>query len=338
MGGRIKLKALKDQVVVVIGAATGIGRLAAREFARRGAKVVVSARDVDALASLVDEIHADGGEAFSIRCDVEDAIEVQAVAHAAERQYGRIDTWINMAAVSLYAPFTRITEDEWRHIVSVDLLGYANGSRAAIPALKRAGGGALINVGSVESRVALPLQSAYAAAKHGVLGMTDALRLEIKHDRTPISVTSILPASVDTPLFDRALTKLGVKPRPLPPVYRPERVVGAVLWAAEHPTRELVVGGAGRVLMAMRALAPGLSDAVLSRVGYRLQRSREPREWNATNAFMSPMEDERIKGQEAAPIGPIRPPGFMERHPRAGALALLGVLMLLGRLWRGQRA
>lgn len=322
----MKLKRARDQVVVVLGAATGIGRLTALELGRRGARVVASARDVDAIEALAAEIRAAGGQAMAVPADAALPEQVQTVADAAERTFGGIDTWINMAAVSTYAPFSELTPDEWRRIMTIDLLGYVHGAQAALPALRRRGGGALINVSSIEGRVAMPLHSAYAAAKHAIIGMTDALRIELRHDRVPVSVTNIMPAAVDTPFFDHAGTKMGVKPKPIPPVYPPEKVVGAILYAAEHPVRDLVVGGGGRLLIAGRLLFPALTDLLIARSAYRLQRSRQPRRPEEPSGLDTAVGDRRIRGSEGTAPRPIRSPGLVALHPAAaflGALALV---------------
>lgn len=319
----MRLKPLAEQVVVVMGASTGIGRLAARELARNGARVVVAARDEASLRSLVEEVERDGGQALAVPADVSVPEQVREVARRAEERFGGIDTWVNLAAASVYAPFADTTPEEFARVVSVDLLGYAYGMMAALPALRRRGGGAIVNVASVESRVALPFHSAYAAAKHGVAGLADALRAELRHERAPISVTTLMPASIDTPFFDHARSKLGVKPRPMPPVYGPERVVGAILHAAEHPVRELVVGGAGRLLIAMRRLVPGLTEAFLSRAGWAGQKTDQPRAASESDElYGTAMGDTRIREREEAPVGEVRRPGWLARRP---GMVVLGV-------------
>jgi NAD(P)-dependent dehydrogenase (short-subunit alcohol dehydrogenase family) len=334
----MKLKPITEQVVVVMGAATGIGRLAALEFARRGARVVVSARDPEGLETLVAEIRQAHGEAVALPADISVADQVQAVADGTEQAFGRIDTWVNVAAVTLYAPFEQTTAEEWERVVGVDLLGYAHGMRAALPALRRQGGGAIINVSSIEGRVALPFQSAYAAAKHGVIGMTDALRLELRHEGVPVSVTNILPATTDTPLHDHARSKIGVKPRGLPPVYPPEHAVGAILYAAEHPVRELVVGGAGRALLGLKRLSPSLTDSVLALIGHRLQKTNEPRDPDAPDTLMDPQPDDRIKGEILAKLRPVRIPGWLTRHPRTRTLAALALMLVAFRAFKAAAA
>jgi hypothetical protein len=165
----------------------------------------------------------------------------------------------------------------------VNLLGQAYGAMAALPHLLQAGGGALIHVSSAEARRALPLQSAYTASKHGMLGFLDALRMEVQQEKLPIQVTNIMPASINTPFFDKALTRLGVKPQPLPPVYEPEVVAEAILYAAEHPVREMMVGGAGKMIGLMQRFSPAFAERALGKVSYVGQRTDEPKRPDAPN-------------------------------------------------------
>jgi NAD(P)-dependent dehydrogenase (short-subunit alcohol dehydrogenase family) len=239
---------------------------------------VAAGRSLPSLTELVDEIRSQGGEAIAYEADVSQYEQMQAVAERAAEQYGRIDTWVHVAAVSLYAPFQETTPDEFRRLIEVNLIGQAFGAMAALPHLKQAGGGALIHIGSVESKRSFPLHSAYSASKHGMIGFIDALRVELMHDRTPISVTTILPAGINTPFFDKSLTRLGVKPRPSPPIYEPEVVAEAILHAAEHPLREIYVGGAGKSMEWLHRLAPSLADWLLSRqLSYQVQMTDEPK-------------------------------------------------------------
>lgn len=272
----MKLKSIHEQVVVVVGANSGIGRETVLRFTKRGAKVVAAGRSLSALSELVNVVQMRGGEASAFVADVSQYEQMHALAEHAVALYGRIDTWVHAAAVSVYAPFQQTRPEEFRRVIEVNLIGQAFGAMAALPHLKHAGG-ALIHIGSVESKRGLPLHSAYSASKHGMIGFIDALRVELMHDRTPVSVTTILPAGINTPFFDKSLTRLGVKPRPSAPIYEPGLVAEAILHAAEHPVREIFVGGAGKSLEWLHRQAPTLADRLLSRFGYRPQLTNIPK-------------------------------------------------------------
>lgn len=293
----MRLKPIEEQSVVVMGASSGIGRETALRLARRGAKVTVSARGREGLRTLVDEIRRGGGDAVAVAADVADAGAVREVAGTAAGVFGRIDTWVHVAGTSVIAPFEETTAEEFRRVVEVNLLGQAYGAMAALPYLRRAGGGALVHVSSVEARFSMPYQSAYAASKHGVEGLLDALRLELRHEGLPVSVTNVMPGPVDTPFFDKVRTKIGFEPTVLPPVYHPAVVADAILYAAEHPIRHVVVGGAAAAGVALQALSPRAMDAALSVVGFRSQKLDRPKRADAPDSLFAPIEGfDRVEG------------------------------------------
>jgi NAD(P)-dependent dehydrogenase (short-subunit alcohol dehydrogenase family) len=295
----MKLKSIRNQVVVITGASSGIGRETALQFAQRGAKVVAAARSEHGLRTLVQEIERKGGNAIYQVCDVTNFQQVKALASKAAEAFGRIDTWVNNAAVAVYAHFENTTPEEFRRVLEVNLMGQVHGAQAALPYLREAGGGALICVSSVESQVSLPLHSAYASSKHGITGFVDALRRELMHEVAPISVTNIMPATINTPFFNKALSKIGVKPQGPPPIYQPSVVARLILYAAEHPERDLLAGGAAKAMVTTQKAAPRLMDAVLSsdRFGFQSQKTDEPKSIDAPTNFYEPMQgDNRTEG------------------------------------------
>ncbi|WP_017314616.1 SDR family oxidoreductase [Mastigocladopsis repens] len=293
----MQLKPINQQVVSVVGASSGIGRETALQFARRGAKVVVSARSEPKLNSLVDEIRASGGEATAIVADVEAFDQVKAIADRTVEVYGRLDTWVHCPAIAVFATFDNTTPEEFQRVVNINLMGQVYGAMAALPHLKREGRGALIHISSIEGRRSFPYQSAYSAAKHGIEGFVEALRVELQHEKVPISVTSVKPAVINTPFWNNARTKLGVKPAGIPPYYDPKLVADAILYVAEHPTRDFLVGDAARALDALQRLSPELVDSLLLLIGFRLQRSSEPKSEDERNNFYEPVpNDTRVEG------------------------------------------
>lgn len=253
-------KPLNQQVIVITGASQGIGRETALQLATKGASLVLAARNDEALAELARQVERLGGQAETVVTDVAEHEQVERLAQRAIDRFGRIDTWVNNAAVSIYATVEQMEPEEMERLVRVNLLGQMYGARAAIPHMKRQGGGTIVNVGSALSERAVPLQSAYVASKHGIQGFSEALRLELMHEQTGIDVVLILPSSMNTPLFNFARSKMGVQPMPVPPVYEPRAVAEAICHAAEHGGREIVVGGWGKLLTVGQWLSPSLLD------------------------------------------------------------------------------
>ena len=293
----MSLKPIAQQVVTIVGASSGIGRETALRFAKQGAKVVVSARNELGLKTLVDEIHQAGGDAVAIPADVAHYEQVKAIADYTIEQYGRLDTWVHNAANGILASFADITPEEFKRVIDVTLMGQVYGAMVALPYLKQEGQGALIHISSMEGRRSMPLQSPYSTAKHGLEGFLDSLRLELKHEGVPISVTSIKPAVINTPYYNHVQTKLGVKPTGLPPYYDPSLVADAILHVAEHSTREFIVGDVGRILDLAQRLSPELTDALLLLVGFSGQRTDEPKTPDGANNLYELMDGyNRVKG------------------------------------------
>lgn len=265
---------LNEQVIVLTGASSGIGRETALRLARRGATLVLAARNEGALREVAAQIAAEGGTAQVVVTDVADRDQVEQLAERAMERFGRIDTWINDAGVSVYATVADATLDEIERVIQVNLLGPIYGCKAALARMRPRGEGTLINVGSGISERAVPLQAPYAASKHGLKGFTDALRMELEHAKSGISVTLIMPASINTPFFDHARAKLdGRAPRPIPPVYEPAAVAEAIVAAVESPRRDIYVGLPAKLLALGDALSPSLLDWLMLQYGsmFKLQ-------------------------------------------------------------------
>ena len=272
-----KLRPLADQVVVVLGASSGIGRATALEFARQGTRrLVVASRGAEALGTLAEELAGLGADAVPVPTDVTDEAAVAALVGAAEERFGRVDTWVSAPAVSVYGPVKDITVEEFRRVIEVNFLGHVIAAKAAVPALERAGRGVYIGVASVEGYRSFPLHAPYSASKFALRAFHDALRQELADEHSPVDVVSILPASIGTPFFEHSRSKTGSLPKAPPPVYAPELVAEAIVRAAEHPRREIPVGDAALAFIAGQRLNPALTDALLSVVGPRAQQADRP--------------------------------------------------------------
>ncbi|HEX8618389.1 MAG TPA: SDR family oxidoreductase [Thermoanaerobaculia bacterium] len=255
-----------NRVVVITGASSGIGRATAIELASRGDTVALIARDAAALNDVVRECEEAGGRALALPADVTREHDVEHAARRALEAFGHIDVWINNAAVALFAKFEDAPPDAYRRVIETNLFGYIHGARAAMRHFKQRGAGVLVNVDSVVAGAPQPYTSAYVASKYAVRGWASCLRMELslEHQRD-IHVCSVLPAAIDTPLFQHAANYTGRAVKALDPVYAPEKVARAIANVIDHPRAEVVVGKAGSVMMANYAMSPRMYEKVMAR-------------------------------------------------------------------------
>jgi NAD(P)-dependent dehydrogenase (short-subunit alcohol dehydrogenase family) len=329
-----------EQVMVVAGASSGVGLATAREAARRGARVVLAARNALDLAAAAEAIRRDGGQAVAVPADVADYAQVEALAARAVEEFGRIDTWVTTAAVSAYAPFREQPLEDFRRVLEVDFMGQVHCARAALPHLEQTGG-ALICIGSVLSDRGSPLQGAYCAAKHALKGWLDSLRMELRHAGSAVRVTLVKPSAMDTPLFEKAKTQMGVAPRPIPPVYEPELAVEGILRAAEGNERDVYIGGGGKLLSVGERVSPRLLDLLQRWAGFVSQQGERPKSADAPHNLYAPVEyDGGVRGVYGAEARRWSSYQVLEAH--AATVALLGagalaVAALAGRGTTGRR-
>ncbi|WP_347159437.1 SDR family oxidoreductase [Pontibacter chitinilyticus] len=290
----ISLKPLHQQVLVITGASSGIGLATARAAAKKGAKLVLASRNGKALADIEQQIRTEGGEAIHVVADVGIREDVLQVAEAAVQHFGRFDTWINDAGVSIYGKLEEVSEEDSRRLFDTNFWGVVHGSLIAANYLKSRGG-AIINLGSELSDMAIPLQGMYSASKHAVKGFTDALRIELLEDEAPVSVTLIKPAGINTPYTEHARNYTNQELTLPPPVYAPEEVANAILHAAAHPERDIFVGGASKAMSSTNKYAPGLMDWTSKKTMTKMQLKDKPAKHKA-GALHQHAEDGHVHG------------------------------------------
>lgn len=329
----VRLKRLSDQVIVITGASSGIGLVTARMAAQRGARLVLNSRNAEALQHVCDEINEMGGEAIPVAGDVGRFDDVHKIADEAIRHFGGFDTWVNNAGVSIYGRMLDQSLEDQRRLFDTNYWGVVHGSIVACAHLRN-NGGALINMGSVLSDVAIPIQGTYCATKHAVKGYTNALRLELEEENAPISVTLIKPSTIDTPYTQHAKNLMPVEPQNPPPVYAPEPVAEAILHCAEHPERDVTVGGGGKMLAEAGHYAPRLTDKVLQAAMFDLQQSDRPKPKNRRDSLYSPLQDGKERGNYPGHVAESSVYTKAKLHPviASSLIAGLGLAAFAG--WR----
>lgn len=269
------LKPVEDQVIVITGATSGIGLTTARMAADRGARVVLAARSEDDLETLTQEIRGEGGDAVYVAANVSVREDVHEIAGTAEDAYGGFDTWVNVAGAFIYGRLDETPIEDMREQFDTNVWGLLYGSLEAAEHLKQRGG-AIINIGSVASDRAMPLQGSYSASKHAAKGYTDALRMELENEGAPISVTLIKPAAIDTPYPEHAKNYMDREADLPPPIYAPETVARAILHAAENPQRDVFVGSGGVGTSLLGRFASRLMDRIMEATFFEHQQTDLP--------------------------------------------------------------
>jgi NAD(P)-dependent dehydrogenase (short-subunit alcohol dehydrogenase family) len=281
---------MKNEVVVITGASAGLGRAAAREFGRQGAKVGLIARGLAGLEAAKSEIEAGGGSALVLRADVADAKAVESAAESVEREFGPIDIWVNNAMASVFSPVREMQSEEYKRVTEVTYLGVVYGTLAALKRMLPRDRGTILQVGSALAYRSIPLQSAYCAAKHAIRGFTDSLRCELIHDKSNVRVTMVQMPALNTPQFGWVKSRLKHKAQPVPPIFQPEVGARAIYWAAHHSRRELYAGWPTVEAIMGNKIAPGLLDHYLGKTGYAAQQTCEPEDPNRPDNLWAPLE------------------------------------------------
>lgn len=329
----VRLKPLAEQVIVITGASSGIGLVTARQASRLGARLVLVARNEDALRQLSGELNSQGGETIHVVADVSDQEQVRRVGEVALRRFGGFDTWMNLAGVGIFGACEEVPTLDARRLFDVNFWGVVFGSLVAVGHLRRHGG-ALINMGSEVSDRALPLQGIYSASKHAVKGYTDALRDELEEEGAPVSVTLVKPSAVATQFVDHAANYMDQEPRLAPPVYAPEIAAEVLLHAATHAVRDLYVGGAARLMAVGAHYAPRLLDKSLGGYMRRFAKSGSPSRARSDHTLYHPGTDLRERGTTGWRTHEHSLYTQAELHPTMSRAAVLGAGLALLTLWQ----
>jgi short-subunit dehydrogenase len=326
---------LKDKVVVVTGASSGVGRAISRAAAAEGARVALIARGIDGLASTAREVEELGGESFTFALDLADASAVDNAGDRIAKRWGGIDVWVNNAMVSVFSPVAQMRPNEYRRVMEVNYLGTVHGTLAALEHMRRAGRGLIVQIGSALAYRSIPLQSAYCASKAAIRGFTDSLRSELVHEKSPIELMVLELPAVNTPQFETVRNRLGKHARPVGVIYQPEVIAEAFLYAVEHPSREMWIGWSTIKTILGQLFVPALLDRYLARNAWEAQLDDTLPRVAADNLDAPLAGDRGARGLFDAEAKTSSVQVWLRTHPQAAALGA-AVLLAFG-LFAGRK-
>jgi NAD(P)-dependent dehydrogenase (short-subunit alcohol dehydrogenase family) len=324
----------RNRVAVVTGGTMGIGRATAQAFARAGWSVAVLARGEERLHSTRTELEDMGVRALAIPTDVADAAAVEAAAARIERELGPIEAWVNNAMATVLSPATEITPEEYRRVTDVTYHGQVFGSLAALRHMQPRNRGRIVQVSSGLGLRAAPLQSAYCGAKAAVQGFSDALRSELLHDGSAVTISTIYLPAVNTPQFRIARNHTGQAQNAPDPVFDPRLCANAILAAVETGEREVWVGRSTWQMAAAQAVAPAFADYKASQMwDAQLDPARTPRDPEG-NLFKPSIGDPGVDGPFLERVNPARGEFVTSRARNVltlglAALGLVGLAALM---------
>ena len=321
----------REQTAVICGGTAGVGRATAHAFARAGFRVAVIARGEQGLSDTRDELEAAGAKVLAISADVADA---EAVDHAAERieaELGPIEVWVNAAMATVFGPVNKISAAEFKRVTDVTYLGFVHGTLAALRHMETRNRGTIVQVGSALSYRAIPLQSAYCAAKFAIRGFTDSLRCELIHTNSRIRLTMVQLPAHNTPQFDWSRNKMNKRPQPVPPIHTPDVAARAILRAATDAPRELWLGRASFQAIIGNMFMPGLLDRMMAKQAWSGQMTDEPASDEQPDNLFQPVDGlHRIDGRFGSQVKDKALALSAETVGKlaAGGLAVIAVLVI----------
>lgn len=288
----------RQPTVVICGATAGVGRATANAFAREGYRVALIARGADGLAETRTELEARGAKVLAISADVADADAVDRAAEQVENELGPIDVWVNSAMATVFGPVEQITAAEYKRVTDVTYLGFVHGTLAALRHMRPRDRGTIVQVGSALAYRAIPLQSAYCAAKFAVRGFTDSLRCELIHSNSRVKLTMVQLPAHNTPQFNWSRNKMPKRPQPVPPIHTPEVAAKAILRAATEAPRELWLGSASLKAIIGNMFMPGLLDKMMAKQAWSGQMTDEPVDPEQPDNLYEPVDGlHRVEGR-----------------------------------------
>jgi NADP-dependent 3-hydroxy acid dehydrogenase YdfG len=327
----------EPEIVVITGASAGVGRAAVREFAKHGAHIGLIARGRDGLDGAAREVEVAGGKALVLPLDVADAAAVERAIEQVERELGPIDILVNNAMTSVFSPVKQMQPEEYKRVTEVTYLGYVYATLAVLKRMLPRDRGTIVHVGSALAYRSIPLQSAYCAAKHAILGFHASLRTELLHDRSNVHTTMVQMPALNTPQFSWVKSRLPNKAQPVPPIYQPEVAARAIYYAAHNPhRREYYAGWSTVEAIVGNKLVPSVADEYLARTGYDSQQLQgDPEDPNRPNNLWEPLPgdhgahgtfDRRARGVSAELWAETHPVLFFSMLGGLGIAALAGAL------------
>lgn len=326
------------EVVMITGASAGVGRAIVREFAKHNASIGLIARGKARLEAAKAEVEAASGRAMIFPIDVADADAVAQAADTLANEFGRIDTWVNDAMTTIFAPITEITPEEFKRATEVTYLGFVYGTMAALKHMLPRDKGTIVQIGSALAYRSIPLQAPYCGAKHAMVGFTDSLRCELIHNHSNVHVTVVHLPAVNTPQFSWCRTRLPRHPQPVPPIFDPEVPARAVYWAAHHRRREVFVGAPTLKAIYGQDIAPGFADWYLGRNGYDSQQTSQSVAPNRPDNLFEPVEaDYAADGIFTDRAKPFSGQNWVNLHRVPVGLIAAGVAGLAALLWKANR-